>query len=1358
MNSAKKLFYLLTAFLLCSFGVFGATLKADFSISPGVKVCPSDTFKFDASKTSYNGSGTLTYIWSFGDLSTGSNAAKQVKKYADTGTYSVRLIVVSSDGLKDTVKKNVTVTPLPVVKFSYSTNTCQRSEMFFYDSSTIGGSGYIDKILWTFEPGRTSTSGTAIHVFSEAKTYDVKLEVWSDNGCYSSLIKKIAIRERPKADFVYVSHCQDTAIEFASTSTGTISKYKWVFPDGTTASTKTTSKTFSAPGSYSVTLVTYNATTGCDDSITKSVAVYDNPKLDFLIKNTCSDSAFYIVNKTDPIYGDNYQMLIYWDYAKFPARFDKINVKTTNSTISSSAGGTTFWKANTIDTIYHYYKGGVGTPNSLGSYQIKVALTTTRGCVNETSVRTINIRGKPIADFSVRSGCLDSAIQFTDKSTVPTGNGGFVKFWTWYFGDSTAGVPNISNLQNPTHKYKKPGTYKVSLIAATDAGCSDTLENQLVTVYPSPQAFFSYESKCRKQAINFTDFSNVTGGGSSDTVSAWSWNFGEPSSPTNTSSAKNPAHTYNDTGKYTVTLIAYSARGCSDTFRQVLEILPAAKANFTVSGNCERSLVTFSDNSTPPPGKTLVNYRWNFGDGNIDASNNKNVVHAFLIAGKQRVTLTITTSDGCTDSIVKDVVILPSPKAGFTNTPTCINKEAFFTNTTSIADPNIQITYSWNFGDPISGTNNTSTLKSPSHTFASSGTYIVKMVATSSNGCKDSLTKTVEAATVPKADFSFTKLCNDSAMTFIDASSVAGSVITQRIWYWGDGSIPDKANNKTPQHKFPAAGTYTVSLVSVSVSGCKDSIFKTVETFPKPSAGFTYITHCADTAIQFVNTSVMAGGDTVYAYKWDFDDNASGTNNTSNAKNPNHLFKNGGGTYNVKLTAYSSRGCTDVITKSVIVNALPIPKFAAAGIGGNICASRTISFEDYQPDPNVIMKFWEFGDGNTSTDNEPKHSYAAGGTYDVKLTVKNKNGCDSTIIVPVKVHALPVPKIGWVGGCAQEPVLFRDSSTTESGKKKVTIRIPQLGLNQSVPSNGKFTATFNNPGDYEVFLNVIDMPNGAGGDQGCDSTLKYIIRIYPKPQPTIVSDLVCFGDATTFIGNSDTAVGGVITSYKWSFKDGTTLTTTTNNISHVMKKAGVDTVTLTVSNIAGCTNTIKGVVTTLEKPVASFTMNPNPASILNATVKFKNTTQNISNFSWDFGDGFVETMNNEPTHKYNDTGNYAVRLVVSNASGCVDTMIQTLRVKRDYVIHIPNVVSPNGDDINDSWKPMGEGVEDYELIITNRWGEELFRTNDFEEYWKCDKNRNGVIVPEGVYIYYIRIIDYEVEDVIVRKGFINVIR
>jgi len=137
--------------------------------------------------------------------------------------------------------------------------------------------------------------------------------------------------------------------------------------------------------------------------------------------------------------------------------------------------------------------------------------------------------------------------------------------------------------------------------------------------------------------------------------------------------------------------------------------------------------------------------------------------------------------------------------------------------------------YLWNFGDPGSGINNTSTSPVASHTFSDSGKFVVKLIVTNTQGCQDSAKATISVYPLFKSDFSFTGNCFQSPFQFNDISTATYGVPT--AWHWDFGEIAlsdDTSNIKNPTYKYNSAGTRTVSLVAYSSKGCVDSISKPV--------------------------------------------------------------------------------------------------------------------------------------------------------------------------------------------------------------------------------------------------------------------------------------------------------------------------------------------------------------------------------------------------------------------------------------------------------------------------------------------------------------------------------------------------
>lgn len=138
-----------------------------------------------------------------------------------------------------------------------------------------------------------------------------------------------------------------------------------------------------------------------------------------------------------------------------------------------------------------------------------------------------------------------------------------IQTYDWDFGDG-----NTSTLASPTHTYADTGTYTLKLVVNRGLSCSDST-TAIVKVYPGFFPDFSYAGQCQKVPVQFTDLTTATYGVSSK----WEWNFGDLASTTNTSNIKNPTHTYNSTGTYTVSLIVETDKGCIDTLQKTITIL-----------------------------------------------------------------------------------------------------------------------------------------------------------------------------------------------------------------------------------------------------------------------------------------------------------------------------------------------------------------------------------------------------------------------------------------------------------------------------------------------------------------------------------------------------------------------------------------------------------------------------------------------------------------------------------------------------------------------------------------------------------------------------------------------------------------
>lgn len=300
------------------------------------------------------------------------------------------------------------------------------------------------------------------------------------------------------------------------------------------------------------------------------------------------------------------------------------------------------------------------------------------------------------------------------------------------------------------------------------------------------------------------------------------------------------------------------------------------------------------------------------------------------------------------------------PSAGFTYVVT--NFSVAFTDTSTDPDGTIA-SRAWDFGD-----GGTSTVANPTHVYAASGSYTVRLTVTDNVGDSTYAEHTVIVSVEPPvADFSASG--SGLAFTFTDASSDPDGTIASRAWDFGDGGTSTATN---PTHTYASAGTYSVTLTVTDNSGLTNSktisVTATTSVGSPPVASFTKSGTGLTRA--FVDTSTDPDG-TIVSRAWNFGDGA-----TSAATNPSHTYAIGG-QYTVTLVVTDNSGNTASTQQAVVVIKA---QFSVSG------SNLVRQFTDTSVG-NIASRLWNFGDGQTSTSTNPLHTYAVEGTYTVTLTV-----------------------------------------------------------------------------------------------------------------------------------------------------------------------------------------------------------------------------------------------------------------------------------------------------------------------------------------------------------------------------------
>lgn len=334
--------------------------------------------------------------------------------------------------------------------------------------------------------------------------------------------------------------------------------------------------------------------------------------------------------------------------------------------------------------------------------------------------------------------------------------------------------------------------------------------------------------------------------------------------------------------------------------------------------------------------------------------------------------------------------VTPNPVAAFTADNACEDSVVFFNNTSSIAEGTIA-SFKWYFGDGDSSLAN-----SPTHKYSAPGTYTVRLVAVSDNGCTGEVTKTVTVYDDPTADFTTTNVCKNEDLVLTDLSSVANGTITGWFWEFGDGNTSSAQN---PTHRYASSGNYDVTLTVTTNNGCTSSVTKEVTIYILPEANFVASPVCENDAMKFINTSAIGYGD--MTYEWNFDNQG-----TSTAKDPSFVFT-GFGDFNVEMIATSNFGCKDTINRSVTVHPLPTAGFTV----DPVCIGEASEFVNTSSvaTGSIVEYFWDFGDTTFSGLKDPIHTYAEPNTagYPVTLRVKTDQGCEDDVSGVAVVQPLP---------------------------------------------------------------------------------------------------------------------------------------------------------------------------------------------------------------------------------------------------------------------------------------------------------------------------------------------------------------
>lgn len=1319
-----------------------AQLSADFksNITSG---CSPIVVKF----TDMSSGNPTSWRWDLGN-GTVSFLRNPSVTYFAPGQYNVKLIISNSSG-KDTIVKNqyITVYAKPVTDFSASAKSgCFPLPVTFTDLSTPG-SGTLSKWEWDFGDGINGTGNNPQHTYKSAGNFNVSLRVTNSFGCTNSITKQqyIKINTGVSAGFdIKMSNsCKAPAdINFTNTSNGNGSlSYEWDFGDGSGSTLTAPSHTYTKDGSYTVRLIVKNST-GCTDTLTRvNAIVLGNTNADFNIPSkVCQGSVVDIKNTSKPIpatilwkFGDgttstdtlpakiytapgNYIIKM---IADFGACLDSVSKSivvqpkpatnfTANKTNDCKVPFTVKFSQNVAGSASYLWDFGDGTTsaednpthtyNTPGRYNVRLITTNAAGC-SDTLVKPefikiqlpdIKILGLPV------TGCAPFNFTFTSTVTATAP----VTSYKWDFGDGST-----SSAATPSHTFLQPGIYTVSVVVTTQGGCTDTaIVRDSVIIGDRPKAAFSATPRnaCANMPINFSDLS--TGN-----VNKWFWQFGDGT----TSTEQNPVHFYVDTGYFNVTLIAFN-NGCTDTLRinKYIHIDPPV-ANFVFAYDCSFPLQRrFTDMSIGAD-----TWFWEFGDG--ATSTLRNPVHNYTATQNYLVKLTVTNSiTGCSYT-KQQIISVISEKANFTASDSVICKGTSVTfNSAGVNNMSIS-SYFWNFGD---GTSYDTTAASATHSYKLAGNYSVTLIITDGLGCKDTLVKPLYIhVDGPTALFDPDKAgtCLNQSITFTDKSYSDGTHnIQQWIWNYGDGRS-DTLLSPPFQHSYLTSGVFSVSLKVTDSKGCADSLSKTaLLVISQPVAAFSTndTVSCPQKPVTFINSSTGPN----LTYLWEFGDGS-----TSSEVNPVHQYS-AEGIFSVSLSIRDTYGCTDYIFKKDYIKiVLPVASFLMSD-SVSTCPPLVVNFTNTSS--NALTSSWDFGDGTTSVADSPSHFYAIPGVYNVILRVTSAGGCINEKTRQIIVKG-PSGTFNYtnISGCA--PLVTGFKASTEN----TTSIIWDFNDGETeFTTDSTITHSYVNPG---VYLPKIILEDAAGCQVpvvGTDTIVVYGVQADFNTSPFTI----CDSGAVKFINKS--VSNDLITSYLWSFNDGTT--SAEQDPLHSYENSGFYDTKLIVTTQAGCTDTLS--VADQVKVVNSpkIAIEGSAGACVPAVLKFsgKILVSDTSAFSWmwDFGNGNTSTLQNPAEQVYPVANNYTVKLSATNSSGCVTTLhkpVSAYPIPDVKIVADTNVCSGNSVNLLATGAATYSWVPSQTLSCTN-CADPVARPDSSMQYVVKGTSENGCVASDSISI------------------------
>jgi gliding motility-associated-like protein len=1195
-------------------------------------------------------------------------------------------------------------------------SACQGSPIGFTSTSTQGASPIV-QYQWDFGDGTSASGTTTSHAYALSGTYTVTLVVTAANGQADAEVKTnyVTVNPRPDAGFTASANgCTlPVGVTFSNTSTGGAS-YQWNFGNSQNSTAQNPPVVnYTTAGTYNVSLIVTNSF-GCKDTATQALVVSNYQAAINAPATACVGAPVSVTDGSTV--GANS-----WNWS-FPG--------------ASPASSTS--QNNTV--VY----GAAGTYN--------IALTsqnTSVGC-SGSATKQITILPNPVPSFTATptSGCAPVTVAFTNTSPAGTS-------FTWNFGDGQT----FTGQTPPPHTYAANGSYSVTLTMTNASGCTGSVTQTNLINLTAPDASFTSDvvNGCSPLDVQFTSTAVST-----DPIVSYNWNFGNG----NVFNGQNPPVQTYTTGVYDVVLTITTQGGCvsSDTVEEYIQVGEIDLVNFSLadSPECAKTDINFTNLSviSAPHDPDEVTYSWDFGDGGTSTQENPGYQYA-NDTGYFDVTL-IVNFRGCRDTLIQqNAVYIKPPISKFQpnqtlfcnvgpNQTVTVNDQSIINSINPAQDA--LVTWKWGDGspntimdDPVIDDADKSTT---THNYSGYGSYTIwQIVQNFTTGCIDSTSSTVHISMTDITSITALNdsVCENNPMTFNAATSVLSASHNPVNYSWDMGN-GQTVTGQSPTYTYTSSGTYTIGVTATNAVGCADNMsytpFRVLEP-PTAAISADDNTGCAPFLVTFTNGSQVQGNGVPLA-SFTFTFPGGSTQTTTNVSTQVTQTFTTEGSFPVSLVATDQFGCVSAPASTTITLTKPTAAYTHDLV---VCDEESFTVTNSSTGVAPLTYQW-FRDGvqqtptqnySTSFDETPSATVSSW-PHALSLIVTDANGCKDTLSSVVTVST-PIANLDYsLDGAATNangdflcPPVFADFTDLTNSLGDVTNYVWQFGDGkQSTLENPENTYVF--PGTYSVTVTVTD-------EYGCtdDTTYLNFLTIFgPVATPAWSIDPGACGQDVTF----DIGATSNVVDIQWDLDDNTIVDDSTN-FEHTYLNVTTYNPTVTVYDNNDCQVIYPLDPITIQDNGlnAFFTYSPTEINI-GQTVTFTDQSgfaAPITGWTWDLGtiSPFTNNNGNPVSNYYVVPGLISVVLTIEDALGCFDQYAVQIFV--DGAFEMPNVITANGDGVNDFFEFPIDIFASYDIVILNRWGNPIVeKTNQTGTKFWDGKNDAGNYVEDGVYFYKLR--------------------